>query len=74
MNPDQTAPGSSLIWVYNVCNNHYLRTLAGEVQLTKVVTGGLSVKTVSESYCESASSCSGKRIPIWYNFNNLFLL
>ena len=35
MNPDQTAPRSSLIWVHIVYSIGYLRTLADEEHMTK---------------------------------------
>ena len=44
MNPDQTAPSSSLIWVYTVCNIGYLRTKADERNRQQIKTGMLRVK------------------------------
>ena len=47
LDPDQTAPRSSLIWVHTVCKNDFSNHKQMTKQMTIVVTGNLRVK-VSE--------------------------
>ena len=43
MDPDQTAPKSSLIWVHTVCKNDFKNHKQMTKQTTIVVTGALRV-------------------------------
>ena len=47
MDPDQTAPRSSLIWVHTVGRSNFKSNRQKTKQTTIVVIGALRVKTVS---------------------------